>query len=478
MVVIIMILVLLAFLALGMKDERWRPLLKKIMISGALLHNAATIALFFFRQQVAWKDYVSVDDISIIFTALISIIFTMVAIYSTSYLPLRRLSEVNESGMNIYVACMLFFLATMTLAVSTLHIGVLWIAIESTTLASAPLIYYRQNKRSLEAAWKYLLICSVGIALALLGIFFVVASTRGTGANLSLGSLIANARQFNPGLLRLGFILILIGFGTKMGLAPMHNWLPDAHSEAPSPISALLSATLLNCALLGIIRFFQICVAAGLAKFASDLLIIFGLFSLFVAAVFISFQKNYKRLLAYSSVEHMGIIALGMGIGADFASLLHVVGHSLTKALLFLTAGNILLLYKTKLAPDVSGLLRTSRPTGVLFTAGCLAVLGLPPFLPFISEFLILQKGISGGYTMAMVLYLLFLGIIFVSVTKTILPMVRGKQKISVNMKLPATLILPPMILLLIVVFLGIYLPHNVASLVDLAARSISRIFG
>jgi hydrogenase-4 component F len=404
-----------------------------------------------------------------------SFIFTMVSFYSLGYFPINRTLDKQEAGGHIYVACMLFFLSAMTLAVSTLHLGVLWIAIEGTTLASAPLIYYRQNKRSLEAAWKYLLICSVGIALALLGVFFIAAGAQEIGIDLFLPQLIEHAKELNPAILRLGFIFILVGFGTKMGLAPLHNWLPDAHSEAPSPISALLSATLLNCALLGIIRFYQICLSAGLDNFAGRLLIVFGMMSLLVAAIFITFQKDYKRLLAYSSIEHMGIIAIAIGIGATFAGLLHVVGHSLAKTLLFLTAGNILTIYKTKNISDISGLLKTSFSTGVLFIAGGFAIAGLPPFLPFLSEYLILAAGINRGHLVLMVFYLLFLSIIFVWISKIIIKIVQGSKRENVTGILPKMMIIPSTILAIIVLMMGLYLPRSIACLIEAAAASIGK---
>lgn len=458
------------------KGDSKRSVRRKILISAALLHNLGSLSLLFSDKWMTFGHYIHVDKLGLIFLLLLSAIFTLVSFYSLGYFPLARKTDDNETGGHIYVSCMLLFLTAMTLSISTTHIGILWVAIEGTTLASAPLIYYRQNKRSLEAAWKYLLICSVGIAIALLGVFFVAASTRNTGADLFISSLIGHAKNLDVNLLRIGFIFVLIGFGTKMGLAPMHNWLPDAHSEAPSPISALLSGTLLNCALLGILRFYQICVAAGLAPFAERLLIIFGLFSLFIAAVFITYQKDYKRMLAYSSIEHMGVIVLGVGIGADFAAMLHVVGHSLTKALLFLVAGNILILYRSKMVSDVNGLLRTSTPTGVLLVIGGLAIVGSPPFLPFISEFLILRQGIYSGNAVAMGLYLLFLGIIFVSMSKAIFKMAFGKKRDSVPGELPRLVLVAPSLLAIAVFLMGLYLPQGVSMLVENAANILKTL--
>lgn len=463
---IILIPLLFGIVTLFLKGVERRSIRRRILILGALLHNIGVALSFFKPEFLSIPPYIYIDNLGLLFLAVTSSIFTFVSFYSLGYLPLNRKALSNEAGGHIYTSCLFFFLSAMTLAISTAHVGILWIAIEATTLASAPLVYYRQSNRSLEAAWKYLLICSVGIAIALLGIFFVVAASKGTNADLSVQSLINNAHAMDKQLLRIGFILVLLGFGTKMGLAPLHNWLPDAHSEAPSPISALLSGTLLNCALLGIIRFHQICVSAGLLNFASRLLIIFGLASLFIAAIFITSQKDYKRLLAYSSVEHMGIIALGIGIGANFAAMLHVVAHSLTKALLFMVSGNILILYRTKLASEVSGLLRTTTPTGILFAIGSLAIIGSPPFLPFVSEFLILQHGLASGRGIAMFLYLLFLSVIFVSMSKTVFNMVLGKKRELIWGELPYLMTLPLMALAIAIFLLGIYLPEPFVNLI------------
>ena len=260
----------------------------------------------------------------------------------------------------IFTACILFFLGTMTLVHISRHFGFIWVAMEATTLVSAPLIYFHRHHRSLEATWKYLLICSVGIAIALLGNFFlaIAASNSARTIPLLIDDLIANASQLNIPWVKAAFIFFLVGYGTKMGLAPMHTWLPDAHSEAPSVVSALLSGALLNCAFVGILRAFQVCAAAGQIVFAQDLLVLFGLVSMACAAIFIIGQADYKRMLAYSSVEHMGILALGVGLGgsAVFGAMLHAINHSLTKATLFLVAGNIVSIYKSKIASDVSGL--------------------------------------------------------------------------------------------------------------------------
>ena len=331
----------------------------------------------------------------------------------------------------VFAGCLLLFLATMTLVSVSRHLGLMWVGVEATTLASAPLIYFHRHHRSLEATWKYLLICSVGIALALLGNFFVAVAARSAGGpmiHLTIDDLVAHAGSLNPLWLKAAFLFFLVGYGTKMGLAPLHTWLPDAHSEAPSVVSALLSGALLNCAFLTILRAHSLLSAAGLAGFSSDLLVLFGLISMAVAAVFILGQADFKRMLAYSSVEHMGILSLGIGIGgvATFGAMLHAVNHSLTKAMLFLAAGNILALYRTKSTIRVRGVLRTLPATGVLWLAGFLAIVGSPPFGPFLSELTILKGVLDAGRPLVAVAYLSALAIVFVGMATIFLRMAYG----------------------------------------------------
>ncbi|MDE2290517.1 MAG: NADH dehydrogenase FAD-containing subunit, partial [Elusimicrobia bacterium] len=322
--------------------------------------------------------------------------------------------------------CLLLFLATMTLACESRNLGLFWVATEATTLSSAPLIFFHRHHRSLEATWKYLLLCSVGIAVALLGNAFLAAAAPGVPADLDL--LLLHARGLDPLWLKGAFILFLVGYGTKMGLAPMHTWLPDAHSESPSLVSALLSGALLNCSFLGILRGQELLAAAGLADFGRGLLVPFGLLSMAVAAVFIQGQADYKRMLAYSSVEHMGILALGVGLGGAgvFGAMLHAVNHAVVKAMLFLCAGNILAAYKTKSARDVKGVLRALPVSGVLWVAGFLAITGAPPFGPFLSELTILKAAADQGRMWVAAGYLGCLCLVFIGMATPMLGMAQG----------------------------------------------------
>lgn len=462
-------------LTLLIRREEGRPIRCRILVWISLFHAVGTGSLYFLHGGEILPELVRVDSLGLFFLSIVSLLFLSVSIYSIGYFRNEREPVRKEGVRHLFVPCMLFFLAAMTLTTLAAQVGVLWIAVEVTTVSSAPLIYYHHNHQALEAAWKYLLICSVGIAIALLGIFFVVASGRGVISDLDFATIVRYAGSMDPHWLRIGFILILIGFGTKMGLAPLHNWLPDAHSEAPFPVSALLSGAVLNCAFLGILRFYQILHAAGLADFAEKLLGLFGLISLFVAAVFITGQRDYKRLLAYSSVEHMGIMAFGIGVGARFGTLLHAVNHSMAKGLLFLAAGQILLSYRTKDSSEVRGLLKTVPETGLLFLLGGLAIVGLPPFSPFISEFLILREGIAQGYWTGAFLYLLFLGVIFVSMSRIVLGMVQGEPKEFSGEKPSYWMIAPTALLGVGLLVFGVYLPAPFVSFLQDAVHLLGK---
>jgi hydrogenase-4 component F len=319
----------------------------------------------------------------------------------------------------------------------------------------------------------------VGIALALLGNFFLAvaaADHRATSVRLVLPDLLARAGDLSVPWLKAAVILFLVGYGTKMGLAPLHTWLPDAHSEAPSVVSALLSGALLNCAFLGIIRVQEICTAAGQAAFGQELLVVFGLLSMAVAAVFIPGQSDYKRMLAYSSVEHMGILTLGIGLGGAgaFGGVLHTVNHALTKAMLFLVAGNILNVYRSKSADDVRGVLRVLPSSGILWVAGLFAITGSPPFGCFLSEFTILKAALDQGRAGVAITYLTLLAVVFVGMATTMLGMAQGRPagRRMVSVERESLLgVAPAAALAALALLLGVYLPPSLRAAIDQAAR-------
>jgi hydrogenase-4 component F len=462
--------------------------LRQVMLAAtAVAHAAMTVSCWVRPPAAAMGGWLEMDALGLLFLTITSVLFLAASFYAVDYLNSNDHPYDEEEGSMVsnapdatFIGCVLFFLSAMTLVTASHHFGLMWIGVEATTLASAPLIYYHRHHRSLEATYKYLLICSVGIALALLGNFFLAVSAHKADASAAsmLNGLIAQAGRLEVSWLKAAFILFLVGYGTKMGLAPMHTWLPDAHSESPSVISALLSGALLNCAFLGILRLQQVLVAAGLASFGRELLLLLGLVSMLVAAIFILGQTDYKRLLAYSSVEHVGILALGVGLGGvgTFGSLFHAVNHSLSKAMLFMTAGNILALHQTKIIGHVRGLLRQSPFTGVLWVAGFLSITGSPPFGTFLSELTILKASLDQGRIWVAVIYLALLALIFIGMATAVLGMAQGKPEETLRPggKKPGWMALaPPTVLGLAVLLLGCYVPAPLTQLLQTAASAL-----
>jgi hydrogenase-4 component F len=294
------------------------------------------------------------------------------------------------------------FLATMALAVVAADLGLLWVAMEATTIATAFLVGQRRTREAVEAAWKYVVICSAGIALALLGIVLLnyASAHSGTGAGLDLAALAAAAPQLDPGVTRIAVVLLIVGFGAKAGLAPLHAWLPDAHSQAPAPVSALMSGVLLSVAFYAVLRVQVISDGALGPGFARALLLVAALASLLVAASLLIAQRDYKRMLAYSSIEHMGLLALGAAAGGPLATaavLLHMLGHGLAKCVLFLGAGRMLQTTGTSRIDGVRGLVARQPALAGVVGFGVLALMGLPPFSVFASELGIARAGFASG---------------------------------------------------------------------------------
>src|SRR5664280_885493 len=315
------------------------------------------------------------------------------------------------------------FIAAMLLAVVAGNVGVMWVAVEATTIITTFLVGHRRTRGSLEASWKYIAICSVGIAMAFLGTVLVYLAALHVGhhehANLDWTSLMAVSHHLDPGVMRLAIALLVLGYGTKVGLAPMHSWLPDAHSQAPAPISALMSGVLLTVAFYALLRFKAIADGALGVALPRALLVAVGLLSLVVAASLLLSQRDYKRMLAYHSVEHMGLIALGAAAGtrlAIAAVLLHILGHGLAKGVLFLTSGEILLAEGTTEIAQVKALLARRPALGGVFAFGLVALLGLPPFSLFVSELNMLRAEVNVGLGWVAAVSLVLMAVIFGSV--------------------------------------------------------------
>lgn len=450
---------------------RTRKQVETISISGSIITLLLGLALVYdvYRHDfiVTWQNALFADAFSAYIVLIVSIVGFVASLYSLGYMAHELEHDIIDvKKLRFYYSLFHVFMFTMLLVGVTNNLG-LWIAIEMTTLVSALLMILYSRKSSVEAAWKYMIICTVGITFALFGTiltYFAAVNILGeTGDALNWTALIAVADQFDPTIMKLAFIFILIGYGTKAGLAPMHTWLPDAHSEAPTPVSALLSGVLLNCAMYGIIRFYTIATKSTGEVFTGNLLIIFGLLSLGIAVPFILLQEDYKRLLAYSSVEHMGIIALGIGFGGVFGifgAILHMFNHAMTKSLMFFGAGNILLKHDTKEIFKVSGVVKTMPVTGAMFVIGTLAITGSPPFSIFISEFTILASGFTQGHIVAAVLFLLFIIMIFAGFFNNVSRMAFGMPKSDIEKGDMGRWTLVAMgILIIFVIVLGIYIP-------------------
>jgi hydrogenase-4 component F len=487
------ILLLLPLLASGacfiVPGRRW---LEAVTITSAA---AVLVLAGFATGQVMRAGHISelanwlyADALSMVTLLVIAFVSFTTALYSVGYLheDMREQDVTHGEGLRhlrrYYVLFNLFIFSMLVVPISN-SLGVLWIAIEGTTLASLFLVSFYRTGEALEAAWKYVIVGSVGIALALFGTilaYYSAVQVLGTSYDLNWSVLAPVAAHLNPSIMRLAFLFIVVGYGTKAGLAPMHTWLPDAHSEAPSPISALLSGVLLNCAMYGILRYFALAVPSVGHAYPTALLLTFGLFSLLVAALLIFRQRDYKRLLAYSSVEHMGIIALGVAFGGVlglYGALLQVLNHAVTKSLMFFASGQVLLKYRTKDISRVSGIIKLMPVTGSMLILGGLALTGSPPFSMFISEFSILSAGFRYGYTAAAIAMLVLIALIFVAFLFYLNGMVFGKASTTVKPGELSYLSLLAMALsVLVIVGLGVFLPAPLSSLLHQAAAVLGGV--
>jgi len=472
LVLTILLPLLFGGLAFAFRSNLKRPWLLPI---GGGLHLLATCLILLGQAPLRDGAWLGLDPLNKVVLAFLSVLFFLCSVYARGYLVGRP-----QQPNRIFIAALFAFLGMLTLAVEAQHLGLMWVAVEACTLSSAPLLYFNQNPRSLEATWKYLLIGSVGIALALLGSYFLAYSALHGGMSTSLffPDLVREAPHLSHPWLRAAFILLFVGYGTKMGLAPMHTWKPDAYGEAPGLVGALLAGGLTTAAFLAVLRFFQICTAAHDVAFARGIMVTIGLFSMAVAAVFMVRQRDYKRMLAYSSVEHMGILVLGIGLGGlgVFGSLLHLVNNGLTKGVLFLAAANIHRAFGSKRVEDVSGAIRRLPVTGALFLAGFFAITGSPPFGPFFSEFTILRAAVVGGRFWVAGLFLIMLFVVFVGMSATVFAVVQGEpseKAVASGYKDTAFTVGPIVAFLAIVLLLGVYVPPPLSQALHQAAGFI-----
>jgi hydrogenase-4 component F len=468
---LIIVPLLAALAAFLVTSERIRPW---IVAAAATAHAALTaMAIFARTDDSLLSSWIRLDALGRLILGVISTLFLLCAIYSIGYLRVRA-----ERPNRIFCTVLLVFLAMTTTVALAQHLTIMWVAMEATTLATALLLYFNQNRRSLEATWKYLMIGSVGIALALLGTLFIAYSALiGLGEpTLLFADLVARARSLSTPWLRTAFVFLLVGYGTKMGLAPLHTWKPDAYGEAPGVVGALLAGGLTSCAFLALLRVYRIVDAAGQGVFARQLLVALGLLSMATGAVFMIGQRDFKRLLAYSSVEHMGILVLGIGLGGAgiFGALLHTVNNALAKGLLFLAAGNIHRAFKSKRLEDVTGAIQRLPLSGSLFLVGFLAVTGSPPFGIFVSELTILGAAMNGHRFIVAAVYLFLLAVVFIGMGATVLAVVQGtppEDPEGRSYRESLLEVAPMFASLALVVMMGTWIPGPVVALIRDAAR-------
>lgn len=466
--------IIFALIALLIRSNRARPWL--LPLSSAT-HFAIVLVALRAERVESYDGWLRLDDLGKIFLLTVSGLHLLCMLYAPGYLALR-----HERSNRVLCACLAATQAVMTLVILSQHMGLMWVAVEASTLISAPGLFFNRGPRSLEATWKYLLVCSVGIALALLGSFFVAYSAIQAGLpsgenTLHFDFLVENASKLSASpCLRAAFVLLFVGYGTKMGLSPMHAWKPDAYGEAPGMVGALLSGGVASCAFLAILRFFRVMGAAGEAAYASRIMLTMGLVSVATAAIFMTRQKDFKRLLAYSSVEHMGIMIFGVGIGgpAIGAALLHVLNNAMTKGVLFLSAGNIHRAYGAKTTIEVRGAIRALPLSGTLLLFGVIAGCGSPPFAPFVSEFAILQEALRSRQFWPAGLFLTALFTIFLGMGATALAVTQGEpsaagQKTTFpdDFRTGAPIVL----CMAVVVALGCYVPPPLWELITSAAQ-------
>jgi len=428
-------------------------------------------------------DFFCVDGLSAYFIFIVALIDLACAIYSMSYLESDLADgHISPAKTGFYYFLFNIFSLSMFFVGAVNSLGLVWLAIEMTTLTSAFLVGFYNSKRSVEAAWKYIILCSVGITLALLGtvLLYYTASVHGGLRTLNWTDMAAAAPLMDPKILKIAFLFILVGYGTKAGLAPMHAWLPDAHSQAPTPVSALLSAVLLKTAIYAILRFAMIVNSTLGPAYTSNLLLFFGLLSLAVSAGFILVQKDIKRLLAYSSVEHIGIICVGLGIGGPaglFGAFLHVFNHAVTKTLMFFGAGNIIKHYKTRNMHSMKGVLAAMPFTGAAVMLGAFALAGSVPFSVFISELYILLAAVTAGKYWAAGIFLLFVAIIFGALIHHFSKALFGRKPDGLPVKTePLSVKLVLLALLGLMAFMGFSTPGLLARFINAAVAVMTGV--
>jgi hydrogenase-4 component F len=475
---------------------RWREIVNVIGAAVTLLFSVVLLVLVARGGPVQGPEGVLVADaLSAFMAATVAGIGFAAALFSVGYLRGDLAAghvPGGESGARWYYLGFHVFIWTMLATVTVASLGLLWVGLEATTLASALLVGFYRTKPALEAAWKYLLLCTVGITIALFGVILTyLAANEGGITSLDWAVLMAGSEQLDPAMMRLAFVFVLVGFGTKAGFAPLHTWLADAHSQAPSPISAVLSGVLLSCALYGILRFHALTLAATESPFSGRLLLGFGVLSVAIAVPFLVVQRDLKRLLAYSSVEHIGVMAVAIGIGGPlgiYAGLLHLLNHAVTKALLFFVAGDIVQRFGTRRMSVIRGVIQMAPWLGWGLLLGLLAISGAPLSGIFLSEFGIVTAGFTGttGDAAASGIVIFLLALAFAGLLGHALRMAYGTAPPAVaetaargaspGVRWLSVAAAAPLAVL--VVLLGVHVPDQVSDLLQQATLVLTPMAG
>jgi len=454
--------VVLAFLG----DWKYAP---EVNITGSAAACATSILLalqvYLHGPFTAGSNFFFVDAFNVYLTVLTAFVSMTTAIFSRRYMRVEREhGRVGHWRMRFYHAMYQLFIFAMLLALLTNNFGVLWISMELATLSTVLLVSLYRTPNAIEAAWKYFILCGVGIAQALFGtvlLYFAAERLLGVGGEALLWTNLSHiSGQLEPTVLRLAFVFLMVGYGTKVGLVPLHNWLPDAHSEGPTPISAVLSGLLLNVALYALVRCKVLVDGSTGSHLAGRMLIGFGLLSIIVASFSLLRQKDIKRMFSYSSIENMGIATFAFGIGgpvATFGALLHMLVHSLTKSAIFFTVGHASQMHGTQEMERIRGLIKGSPVVGWAFILGTMALVGMPPFGLFASEFLILTATIKEAPFLAPII-LLGLAVSFAAIFRRVQPMVTGV--VPPWQKPLKAAHLPVILHMALVLLLGLYLPR------------------
>lgn len=464
--VLVFVIPLLGSLVLAIMGHKPHGRNVNVAFSFGTLLAAMTLTIRIVAQGplFALSDQFFIDSLNIFLVTLTALIGFTTSVFSRPYMRIEEdRGKMTHGRMRLYFSMYQLFSFCMLLALTTNNMGILWVAMEAATLTTVLLVSVYRTPASLEAAWKYFILCGVGIAQALLGTILLYMAAQKViepGLNpLLWTNLNASKLVLNPTIMSLAFVFLLVGYGTKVGLAPLHNWLPDAHAEGPTPISAVLSGLLLNVALYAVIRCKILADGALQNNFAGNLMIGFGLLSVLVGAFSLLRQRDIKRMFSYSSIEHMGIMTFAFGMGgpiANFAGLLHMTVHALSKSAVFYAVGHAAQKARSQIMDDIRGLIKVSPTVGWGLMMGTLAILGMPPFGIFASEFLILTSAMHQLPWAAPVL-LLGLAVAFGAIFSRVQPMVFGETNVKPLTHPPA--LLPVFLHLGLALMLGLYIP-------------------